>query len=67
MTHTIEIDMDAAGGVEAGRLERCLGLEVEQIGPGRYVVTGGTAYLGSLAPPPALTPTVTSPHLLSLE
>jgi hypothetical protein len=42
MTNTIEIDMDAAGGVEAGRLERCLGLEVEQVGPGRYVVTGGT-------------------------
>lgn len=37
----IEIDVDAAGGVEAGRLERCLGLEVEPIGPGQYLVTGG--------------------------
>jgi hypothetical protein len=41
MNGTIQIDMDAAGGVETGRLERCLGLEVEPIGPGRYVVTGG--------------------------
>jgi hypothetical protein len=38
----IEIDVEAAGGVEAGRLERCLGLEVECIGPGQYCVTGGT-------------------------
>jgi hypothetical protein len=38
----IEIDVEAAGGVEAGRLERCLGLEVELIGPGQYLVTGGT-------------------------
>lgn len=37
----IEIDVDAAGGVEHGRLERCLGLEVEPIGPGQYLVTGG--------------------------
>ena len=38
---TIEIDVDAAGGIESGRLERCLGLTVEPVGPGRYVVTGG--------------------------
>lgn len=38
----IEIDVEAAGGVEAGRLERCLGLEVEVIAPGQYLVTGGT-------------------------
>ncbi len=38
----IEIDVEAAGGVEAGRLERCLGLEVECIGHGQYLVTGGT-------------------------
>lgn len=37
----IEIDVEAAGGVEAGRLERCLGLEVECIAPGQYLVTGG--------------------------
>jgi hypothetical protein len=41
MTYTIQIDVDAAGGVDSQRLERCLGLEVEPIGPGRYVVTGG--------------------------
>jgi hypothetical protein len=38
----IEIDVEAAGGVESGRLERCLGLEVELVGPGQYCVTGGT-------------------------
>lgn len=37
----IEIDVEKAGGVEPGRLERCLGLQVEQIGPGQYLVTGG--------------------------
>lgn len=37
----IEIDIEKAGGVEHGRLERCLGLRVEPIGPGQYVVTGG--------------------------
>lgn len=41
MMTTVQIDMDAAGGIEAGRLERCLGLAVEHVGPGRYVVTGG--------------------------
>jgi hypothetical protein len=42
MMRTIEMDVDAAGGVEAGRLERCLGLTVEHVGPGRYLVAGGT-------------------------
>lgn len=37
----IQIDVEAAGGVEAGRLERCLGLEVECVAPGQYLVTGG--------------------------
>ena len=36
------IDVDAAGGIEAARLERCLGLRVEPAGRGRYLVTGGT-------------------------
>ena len=36
------IDVAAAGGIEAGRLERCLGLVVEAAGRGRYLVTGGT-------------------------
>ncbi len=42
MMRTIQIDMEAAGGVEAGRLERCLGLTVEHVGPGQYRVDGGT-------------------------
>jgi hypothetical protein len=36
------IDVEAAGGIEAARLERCLGLQVEPVGRGRYRVTGGT-------------------------
>jgi hypothetical protein len=36
------IDVAAAGGIEAGRLERCLGLVAEPAGRGRYRVTGGT-------------------------
>jgi hypothetical protein len=35
------IDVEAAGGIEAGRLERCLGLTVQPAGRGRYLVTGG--------------------------
>ena len=41
MMRTVQMDVEAAGGVESGRLERCLGLEVERVGPGRYLVTGG--------------------------
>ena len=36
------IDMQAAGGIETGRLERCLGLVVQPAGRGRYLVSGGT-------------------------
>jgi hypothetical protein len=36
------IDVAAAGGIEPGRLERCLGLSVEHAGRGRYLVSGGT-------------------------
>lgn len=35
------IDVAAAGGIEPGRLERCLGLEVQPAGRGRYLITGG--------------------------
>ena len=42
MTTVETIDVAAAGGIESGRLERCLGLEVETAGRGRYLVTGGT-------------------------
>ncbi|HET6578521.1 MAG TPA: hypothetical protein VFG66_09365 [Gemmatimonadales bacterium] len=35
------IDFDAAGGVNAGRLERSLQLHTARIGPGRYRVAGG--------------------------
>ena len=35
------IDLEGAGGVENGRLERCLGLDAVRIGPGRYRVDGG--------------------------
>lgn len=35
------IDYEAAGGVEAGRLERSLGLRVTRVGRGRYRVEGG--------------------------
>lgn len=42
MTTVTNIDVEAAGGIEAARLERCLGLEVERTGRGRYLVTGGT-------------------------
>jgi hypothetical protein len=39
--YSVQIDLEAAGGVEAGRLERSLGLRVRRVGPGRYLVTGG--------------------------
>ena len=42
MTTVETIDVAAAGGIEAGRLERCLGLTVEERGRGRYRVSGGT-------------------------
>ncbi|MBV9881331.1 MAG: hypothetical protein JO180_12580 [Gemmatirosa sp.] len=35
------IDLDAVGGVDAGRLERSLGLTSERVGHGRYRVAGG--------------------------
>lgn len=35
------IDFEAAGGVNAGRLERSLQLHTARIGPGRYRVAGG--------------------------
>jgi hypothetical protein len=35
------IDFQRDGGVEPGRLERCLGLTAVRVGPGRYRVTGG--------------------------
>jgi len=35
------IDLAAAGGVEEGRLERCLDLHVRPLGGGRYYVSGG--------------------------
>jgi hypothetical protein len=35
------IDVEGAGGVEPGRLERGVGLEAVQVGRGRYRVTGG--------------------------
>jgi len=38
----IEIDFAAAGGVELGRLERCLELQGYRIAPGRYRITGGS-------------------------
>jgi hypothetical protein len=42
MTTVANIDVAAAGGIEAGRLERCLGLAVTPQGRGRYLVSGGT-------------------------
>lgn len=42
MTTVETIDVAAAGGIEPGRLERCLGLVVEPAGRGRYRVCGGT-------------------------
>jgi hypothetical protein len=36
------IDFEAAGGVNAGRLERSLQLHAARIGPGRYRVAGGS-------------------------
>jgi hypothetical protein len=36
------IDIPRAGGVDLGRLERGLGLEVAEVGPGRYAVSGGS-------------------------
>ncbi len=36
------IDFEAPGGVEQGRLERCLGLVAERAGPGRYRIVGGS-------------------------
>ena len=38
---TPAIDFAAAGGVDLGRLERSLGLTVERVGGGRYLVAGG--------------------------
>lgn len=35
------IDVQAAGGMESGRLERSLGLRVQRVGRGRYRVEGG--------------------------
>ena len=35
------IDFAAAGGVNAGRLERSLQLHAARVGPGRYRVAGG--------------------------
>jgi uncharacterized Zn finger protein len=35
------IDIEAAGGVETGRLERGVTLVAERVGRGRYQVTGG--------------------------
>jgi hypothetical protein len=37
----LKIDIDAAGGVDLGRLGRSLMLQGERIGDGRYRVTGG--------------------------
>ena len=36
------IDFEAAGGVDLDRLERCLTLEGQRVGDGRYHVTGGS-------------------------
>ncbi len=41
MTIDVQIDFDAAGGVDLGRLERSLRLRGERVGRGRYRVTGG--------------------------
>jgi len=38
----LKIDIDAAGGVDLGRLGRSLDLQGERIGAGRYRVTGGS-------------------------
>lgn len=35
------VDLEAAGGVDPGRLERGLGLRVKRAGGGRYRVSGG--------------------------
>ena len=35
------IDIPRAGGVDLSRLERGVGLEVTEVGPGRYAVRGG--------------------------
>lgn len=40
MTHPA-IDFERAGGVDLDRLERCLQLQGERIGRGRYRVSGG--------------------------
>lgn len=37
----VQIDFDAAGGVDLARLERSLGLHGERVAVGRYRVTGG--------------------------
>jgi len=42
MTTEVQIDFDAAGGVDLDRLERSLGLRGERVGLGRYRVTGGS-------------------------
>ncbi|HEX8830981.1 MAG TPA: SWIM zinc finger family protein [Longimicrobium sp.] len=36
------IDIPRAGGVDLGRLERGIGLQVTEVGPGRYAVRGGS-------------------------
>jgi hypothetical protein len=38
----VQIDFDAAGGVDLDRLERSLGLRGERVAVGRYRVTGGS-------------------------
>ena len=38
---TPAIDFAAAGGVDLARLERSLGLTVERVGDGRFLVAGG--------------------------
>jgi hypothetical protein len=42
MKNELQIDFEAAGGVDLDRLERSLGLRGERVGHGRYRVTGGT-------------------------
>jgi hypothetical protein len=38
----VQIDFDAAGGVDLDRLERSLGLRLERVGHGRYHAVGGS-------------------------
>jgi hypothetical protein len=42
MTREVQIDFDAAGGVDLDRLERSLALRAERIGGGRYRIAGGS-------------------------